>query len=62
MKPSAVTDAGEPVVFFSPKEIDSSWKNFRFFVIAKCYYGRMSILEVKQIISPRFQLSSEFLI
>lgn len=60
IKPPTLTDAGEPAVFFFQEEIENLCQPFVYSVIAKCSYDRLSIPEVKQIISFTFQLKSGF--
>lgn len=62
IKPPTFMDASEPAVFFSQDEIDASCRPFIYFTITKCSYGRPSILKVKQIMSSRFQLKTDFFI
>lgn len=62
IKPPALTDVGELVVFFSPEEIETSCRSFLYSLIAKCSYARPSIPEVQMIISSRFQVKIDFLI
>lgn len=61
IKPPVFKGAGDPIVFSCSEEIDASCQSFLYSIIAK-FHGRLSIPEVKQILSSRFQLQFDFLL
>lgn len=55
-------DASELTIFHSAEDIEISCLLFLYYIIAKYSYGKTGILEVKQILSIRFQFKSNFVV
>ncbi|MQL85142.1 hypothetical protein Taro_017667 [Colocasia esculenta] len=58
----ATTDAGEPAVFFSPKEVKLSCKPLDLAIIEKTPQGRPPFQDIRTHLTQRFQLQEDFLI
>lgn len=47
IKAPSFTDLGEPAVFFSKEDVQSSLVPLSFSIVAKCSYGRPAIPKIK---------------